>query len=51
MIKGKKDTESMQLRRLLENYRDDKERKTSYIHPMIYEDLREQVNRSFIKIR
>lgn len=43
--KAKKDSENRQLRGMLESYREDRERKVSYIHPMIYEDCREQIDR------
>jgi chromosome segregation ATPase len=49
-MRGRADREKELLRRLLESYREERERRGGFVHPMIYEDCRAQIDRNTLKI-
>lgn len=49
-IRGKADKEKEMLRKMLDSYREDREKKVAFVHPMLYEDCRMQIDRNTRKI-
>ena len=50
-VKNLQEAESLGLRLLLEDYREEREKKVCFIHPMLYEDCLEQINRLTLRKR